>query len=460
MKRIVIVGFGNLGQAILPLLKKEFTGWPIVIFERDCDAVRKRIADEMAITLHQATIAEQNYQALLGPWLTEGSFLLNLAVEVSSVALIALAQQHGVFYLDAGVEPWAYQNDDAPDMASNYDLREEALAFGRTRTGLPTAVLAQGANPGFVSTLVKCALEKMAHTCLANQGLDLIERNQWALLAEQLGVRVIQISECDTQVSHQRPAPGEFVNTWSVDGLITEAMQMAEAGWGSHETVLPPGARTHVAGCQAAILFGQSGANLKVRSWSPNRLEFEGFLITHNESISIADFLSLREGGQTRYRPTVYFAYHPCDETVAAMGMIADGSTDKVQSRRVVKDDVISGMDELGVFLISDRFPALWLGSNLSIGRTRAIAPYNNATSLQVVSSIVGAMLWVQQHPALGVIESEQLDHRHMYAFVSPYWGPMVCEQSNWRPTPDAANLQFAAFLPLSQGAFGTTHAA
>ncbi len=455
MKRIVIVGFGNLGQAILPLLKKELTGWPIVVFERDCDAARTRIAEEMGVSLHQVTIGEQNYQAQLGPWLTDGGYLLNLAVEVSSIALIALAQEKGAFYLDAGVEPWAYQNDDSQEMASNYDLREEALAFGRTRAGLSTAVLAQGANPGFVSTLVKCALERMAQSCLPSKGEDLIARNQWAHLAEQLGVRVIQISECDTQVSSQRSAPGEFVNTWSVDGLITEALQMAEAGWGSHETTLPPGARTHAAGCQAAILFGQPGATLKVRSWSPNRLEFEGFLITHNESISIADFLSLREGGEIRYRPTVYFAYHPCDETVAAMSLIADGSTSKVQSRRVVKEDVISGIDELGVFLMSDRFPSLWLGSNLSIGRARALARYNNATSLQVVSSIVGAMLWVQQHPALGVIESEQLDHRYMYTFVAPYWGPIVCEQTTWRPAADAANLQFAAFLPVLPGEQG-----
>lgn len=443
-KRIVIVGFGNLGQAIQPLLKKEFPDYPVVVFDREAGPQRTRVAEEMQVEFHLLAIDQHNYQSALSPFLSEGSYLLNLAVEVSSIDLIRLAQAHQTFYLDAGIEPWAYHSQADEPMTSNYDLREQVLTFARHCQGQRTAVIAQGANPGFVSSLVKCALEKMAQTHMPECLPAVIEPADWGKIAQKLGVRVIQISECDTQVSHLRAQAGEFVNTWSVDGLITEALQSAEAGWGTHERQLPPGASTHTSGCQAALMFNRPGANLGVRSWSPNRLEFEGFLITHNEAISIADFLTVGAPDQAEYRPTVYYAYRPCDETVTAMKLIADGSDDKVLARRVAKDDVISGIDELGVFLLSDTWPAVWFGSNLSIGRTRAIAPYNNATSLQVVSSILGAMKWIAGHPNLGIIESEDMDHHAMYQSVAPYWGPMLYEQTDWRPGPD---LQFADFM-------------
>ncbi len=442
-KRIVIVGFGNLGQAIQPLLKKEFPDYVVLAFDRESCAQRLRVAKEMQVEFHLLAIDQDNYHSALAPFLSEGSYLLNLAVEVSSIDLISLAQAHQAFYFDAGIEPWAYHSEADAFMTSNYELREQVLAYAKQCQGRSTAVIAQGANPGFVSVLVKCALEKMAQTHIPDSLPATMEAADWGKLAQRLGVRVIQISECDTQVSSLRAEPGEFVNTWSVDGLITEALQSAEAGWGTHERLLPEGASTHTHGCQAALMFNRPGANLAVRSWSPNRLEFEGFLITHNEAISIADFLTVGEPGQAQYRPTVYYAYRPCDETVNAMKLIANGSDEQVRARRVAKDDVISGMDELGVFLLSDTYPSVWFGSNLSIGRTRAIAPYNNATSLQVVASIVGAMKWVASHPNLGIIESEDLDHHAMYQAVAPYWGPMLYEQTDWRPGPD---LQFASF--------------
>jgi homospermidine synthase len=43
-----------------------------------------------------------------------------------------------------------------------------------------------------------------------------------------------------------------------------------------------------------------------------------GFLITHNESISIADYLSGLMGGRP-YHPTVLYAYNPCYTAVSSI---------------------------------------------------------------------------------------------------------------------------------------------
>ena len=97
-------------------------------------------------------------------------------------------------------------------------------------------------------------------------------------------------------------------------------MQPAELGWGTHETWMPDNGRTHAKGCGAAIYLLQPGANTRVRSWTPTPRAQYGFLVTHNESISIADYFTVREGGRRCvYRPTCHYAYHPCNDAVLSL---------------------------------------------------------------------------------------------------------------------------------------------
>jgi homospermidine synthase len=105
-----------------------------------------------------------------------------------------------------------------------------------------------------------------------------------------------------------------------------------------------------------------------------------------------------------------------------SLDLLADGQRQNITAERVLKDDIDDGIDELGVLLLSDRHPGLWLGSQLSIHRARAIAPYNNATSLQVVGSMMAAIEWIELNPRAGIVESEALDHDFVLAHARRYW--------------------------------------
>jgi len=444
--RIVIVGFGNVGQGLLPLLRRQYEG-SITIFDKSDLDERKEIASRYGAEFIKKEITSANYMSALGNSLTEKAFLLNLAVSVSTLDLIALAQSIGAFYLDSCIEPWEYVQVTGKIATSNYALREEVLAHQSLQKGLgrSTAVIAHGANPGFVSVLVKKAL------------LDLAERvgittkpkiqQEWAALANRLDIKVVQISERDTQVSYIPRQKEEFNCTWSVDGFITEALQPSELGWGSHETEIPRGANFPDYGSRCGIELRESGRSVKVKSWSPNALDFEGFLLTHNESLSIADYLTVKSSSGLVYRPTCYYAYHPCDDAVNSLSLLKDGSEDLVSSKRVMKEDIISGIDELGVFLISGTYGCYWLGSNLSIGRARNIAPHNNATSLQVVSSILAAMMWAEENPNFGIVESDQIDWEFLYEHTKYFWEPMVSSFVNWSPSHGLTDHRFSSYL-------------
>lgn len=100
---------------------------------------------------------------------------------------------------------------------------------GRGDDEAPTAVLTHGANPGLVSHFLKQALLDVAAATGAGTPPP-PDREGWTRLARDLGVRVIHVAERDTQTGSRRKALGEFVNTWSVPGFVSEGRQRAELG--------------------------------------------------------------------------------------------------------------------------------------------------------------------------------------------------------------------------------------
>src|SRR3546814_17606784 len=77
---------------------------------------------------------------------------------------------------------------------------------------------------------------------------------------------------------------------------------------------MPDNARRHQTGCQSAIYLLQPGANTRVRSWCPTPGAQYGFLVTHNESISIADYFTVGSPEAPAFRPTCPYASHPCND--------------------------------------------------------------------------------------------------------------------------------------------------
>jgi homospermidine synthase len=363
-----------------------------------------------------------------------------LSVDVSSVELMKLCQKLDVLYLDTVVEPWAGGYTDpslTPSQRSNYAMREAAIALRGMARGGPTSITAHGANPGLVSHFVKQALLDVARDTGAPVAAPppAADRAAWAAIAEGLGVKVIHIAERDTQVGSTPKRPGEFVNTWSVDGFVGEGCQPSELGWGTHEKAMPADGHRHGFGCDAAIYLMRPGAATRVRTWTPLAGPIHGFLITHNESISLADYYTVRDAnGAVRYRPTTHYAYHPCDDAVLSIHELAGRNWEMQPEKRLMTDEIVSGTDELGVLLLGHAKGAYWYGSRLSIEEARRLVPHNNATSLQVTAAVLAGVIWAIENPRRGVVESDEMDHARILEICAPYLGEVVGVYSDWTP--------------------------
>ena len=442
--RLLIVGFGSIGQGVLPLILRHLgvRAADIRIVSATDDG--RAQAEAAGAGFCRCELNPDNLRSVLEPLLAAGDFLLNLSVAVSSLALVRLCRARGALYLDTCIEPWAGGYADPtlnPAQRSNYALREAALAL-RAETGPgPTAVLTHGANPGLVSHFTKHALLDLARDT-GRPAAPPVSRADWARLAQRLGVRVIHIAERDTQQPTTPKRPGEFVNTWSIDGFAGEGLQPAELGWGSHERRLPPDGHRHARGCDAAIWLARPGASVLVRSWTPLAGPYHGYLITHGESISLADALTVRgPGGSVSYRPTVHYAYHPCDAALLSLHELAGSNWRLQPAQRLIVDEITGGRDELGVLLLGHERIAYWYGSRLDVSAARAAAPHNSATSLQVTAGVLAGMVWAIENPRRGIVEPEDMDHARVLELAAPYLGELVGVYADWTPLAGRGEL-------------------
>ena len=444
---IVMLGFGSIGKGTLPLIERHiaFDRAKFVVIAPDDR--NRHILDERQIRFIKQAVTKDNYRELLTPLVSSGpgrGMVVNLSVDTSSVDLMELAKDLDAFYIDTVVEPWPGLYTDKTlsiSQRSNYALREGVLELRRRRPGGVTAVSCCGANPGMVSWMVKQALVDIA----TELKLDFAEpqsRDGWARLMQRVGVKGIHIAERDTQRARTPKPRGQFVNTWSVEGFVAEGLQPSELGWGTHEKTMPAGAERHDFGCDAAIYLKQPGAGTRVRSWTPTAQAQHGFLVTHNESISIADYFTLREGGKVVYRPTCHYAYHPCDDAILSLHEFA-GSQWKPQATWTIleEDAIVDGVDELGVLLYGHAKNAYWYGSQLSIEETRRLAPYQNATGLQVTSAVLAGIVWMIENPDRGIVEADEMDFRRCLDVQRPYLGPVTGHYTDWTPLAGRGEL-------------------
>ena len=142
------------------------------------------------------------------------------------------------------------------------------------------------------------------------------------------------------------------------------------------------------------------------------------------------------------YRPTCHYAYHPCDDAVLSLHEMAGAAWKPQAAWHILdEDDIVDGIDELGVLLYGHAKNAYWYGSQLSIEETRELAPYQNATGLQVTSAVLAGIVWMLENPDRGLVEADEMDFRRCLEIQRPYLGPVFGHYTDWTPLAGRGGL-------------------
>jgi len=412
---------------------------------------RARVKDSLdkGATYVQDQITRGNIDAQLSKYLKAGDFLLDLAWNIDANTILQWCYDHGVMYLNTSIEEW-----DPYEGGANKHPLERTLYYRHmrmrdmksrwTKTGA-TAIVEHGANPGLVSHLVKKSLVDIATKGLkeGKVGKDVevaLTSEDYKQLAHTLNVKVIHISERDTQVTNRPKQWGEFVNTWSVEGFYEEGIAPAELGWGTHEKTLPTNAYEHPSGPKNQIAIAQPGATTWVRSWVPN-FEIQGMVIRHGEAFTISDHLTVWDEGKAVYRPTVHYAYCPSNEAIVSMKELEMLNWQLHKDQRIMNDEITQGDDRLGVLLMGHPYKSWWTGSLLSIEQSRKLIPGQSATTVQVSSAVYAAVAWAMQNPNAGLLVPDELPWREVLGYAEKYWGGIHSEAADWDPLMNRRDL-------------------
>ena len=458
--RVLVLGCGSVAQAAVPLLVRDLGIVPSRITIVDVVDNRARVADVLAqgVRYEQDRITPENLDAFLAARVGDGDLLLDLAWNIDNPTILQWCRDHGVRYLNTSVELWNPYDHMTEVHPLDRSLYVRHMSLRRMMAAWPhnkgaTAVVEHGANPGLVSHWAKQALTEIAGRMLQDglgdtAGLEAaLAGERYNVLAMLTGTKVIHVAERDTQVSTVPKRTNEFVNTWSVEGFYEEGVAPAELGWGTHERRLPPNAFVHAGeGPCNQIAIARPGMETWVRSWVPGG-EIRGMVIRHGEAFTMCEALTVTDPdtGRAVYRPTVHYAYHPSDAAINSVLELRMRRWEMQPAQRILNDEIVSGQDILGVNLMGHPYKCWWTGSLLSIDEARAALPHQNATTLQVAGSIIGAISWMIDHPEEGVCVPDDLPWRTVLGVANRYLGTLHSGPADWDPVSSRADL-FANF--------------
>jgi homospermidine synthase len=157
-------------------------------------------------------------------------------------------------------------------------------------------------------------------------------------------------------------------------------------------------------------------------------------VIRHGEAFTICDHLTVWDADTPIYRPTVHYAYCPSDVAWASFVELEGHDYAYPVNQRIMNDEIVSGRDELGVLLMGHPYGAWWTGMQTSIDEARAVAPHQNATTIQVAASILGAIDWLVTSPREGVRVPDELPYESVLAVAEPYVGTTWSGPIDWDP--------------------------
>jgi homospermidine synthase len=474
--KIVFFGFGSVAECVLPILVRhlevDFTNI-IILDALDKSKVLEKWIEE-GVTFIQRRVVEDNFTKTMEEFLSEGDLLIDLAYDIDCRELLQYCRDHGILYVNTSVEEWDYTEGfderspyDKSLYARQQELDEEINSWPDNKG--TTAVIDHGANPGLISHFMKQGLIDLAKK--RGVSIESTKENDYATLAQKLGVKVVLDTERDTQISNTPRQPGEFLNTWSVLGFVEEGTSPAELGWGTHEKEMPENSTVPDVGPKNQIFLSRMGMDTKVKVFVPhnkddtieitqkdvdknneatgNRAEMistteegdqiVGVLIRHGESYSISRFLTTKDN---KYRPTSYYGYCMADCAIASMNELRGNDYRPLPRQRIIYDnEIVGGADTLGCLIGGyDKKHIWWCGTSLNIRDAKRLVPLQNSTTIQVSISLVAAVMWAIENPQNGFCRVEDLPHDYILNICKPYLGQFISKEFTWNPGLHATN--------------------
>ena len=427
--RIVQFGFGAVGKSFYEKIRKEISFDENKYFVITMDKFEFEAYVNLGGIISNFLVKEvkrDNFKEVFEPYLDEGDLLIDFADTVGTRDICEWCAERNIMYLNTGETDW-------PDhWYSIFEEHEKKCVLKEKYEGKYPIVLQHGNNPGLVSHFVKAGIEYIITTQFKKDKhlKELLKVGKFNEAARELGIRMIHVNDIDLQEVNGVCNDEILFSTWCTDSFWFEMLSEATANMGTHE--MPDlGDECNLFDTEKGFVeFKKLAADVKCRTVYPGG-DFEGFLVTHEETITIAKALEVKNGEETVYRPSVMFIYKPCTYasnyfSKAKVNDYPSPSPDKPQdvdnangttiirgyvypkkSEILYQEKIASGTEYVGVLLLGDKFKPVWVGNRVEkefLSKDKKASYWQTPTITPVAMSALAALCFMLKNKEKGVI--------------------------------------------------------
>lgn len=442
--KILIIGCGSIGTALLPLLIKFIIINPsnITIIDKNENRfckIQPYVIQGVKPTHIKITKENANKIIISDLKFAQDDIIIDASYEINTDFMFELCEQYGISYINSSVEMWEKESilkESDQTFYSRFKIIENKNKMLTIKKN--NFIVSMGCNPGNVNIWLLYALEKI------NKQKDNLEYKSYAELAQKMGLKTIHISEKDTQIINKPKRENEYVNSWALDSVAwyDEAFSLLEISWGTHEKTLPQNYKSVISN-EYQIIVENIGCETFAYTYTPIGKHILGMIIRHEEAYTICKNLTLKDiNNKIIYKPSCYYVYKPNDSAIAST-MEAFANNNVAQStKRLMTSEIVEGRDEVGCNLFFEDGDIYWIGSLLDIEEARSLFDNKhddiiNATILQVVAGYIGGIFYlielINNKKYNGLVFPEDLPIKKILNWTRPLLGPFgLMEVEDW----------------------------
>jgi homospermidine synthase len=131
----------------------------------------------------------------------------------------------------------------------------------------------------------------------------------------------------------------------------------------------------------------------------------------------------------------------PCDNAILSLHELVMRNYQLQPTLRIMSDEIVDGMDELGVLLMGHGLTTWWTGSQLDIHEARRLVQGQNATTLQVAAGVLAGLVFMIDNPRKGILVPDELPFRAILDVAGSYLGPCPSVRTSWTPLESRSRL-------------------
>lgn len=433
---IVQFGFGAVGKSFFEKVSKEidYNEYNYYVITADKDEFEAFInLGGMAQNFLVHEIKKDNYIEIFSKYLKSGDLLIDFANEVGTKDILSWCAENNIMYINTGETDW-------PD--NWYSIFNENLLKNEIRDKYSKdasvnkypIVLQHGNNPGLVSHFVKAGMEYIVNKQMLGHKnylkyRGLIKENRFNKLAQELGIRFVHVNDIDLQKLNGEEKEDTLYSTWCIDSFFFEMLSEATYNVGTHEQIDYENDCRLLDKKNGFLEFKDIAVNKKCKTYYPYG-DFEGYLVPHEETITIAKSLEVKEGEEVVYRPSVMFIYSPCDAAKKyfkeyRVNNYPNPDPDKPQDSNEIdncivrgfkypkkqeilyKENIKDGTEYVGILLIGDNFKPVWVGNRIEsdfLYKDKKSSYWQTPTITPVAMSALSAVCWMIKNKERGGI--------------------------------------------------------